>query len=188
MEANEVIPIEEDDIVDNLDHILENSNIFQTNSNIDTLKCFIFYYEGNKMLNFKNYEIQINENRLTKKELLAIVLKHNKVQHKSFDLTGIYKYELEIQDKQIKEFCKNNKDFSFLSQYHTIQDIVFHPCVEIFNDNNSLLLFFSHKSPKKGEETEKVKPKNKTQKRVKFTLDEKPKKTKTMKVMSETNI
>ena len=68
MEANEVIPIEEDDIVDNLDHILENSNIFQTNSNIDTLKCFIFYYEGKKMLNFKNYEIQIHENRLTKKE------------------------------------------------------------------------------------------------------------------------
>ena len=67
MNDEQVIEIKEDDILDNMDYILENSNIFQVNSNMETIKCHIFYYEGKKMLNFKKYEIQISDNTLTKK-------------------------------------------------------------------------------------------------------------------------
>tara|TARA_Y100000992_G_C21273243_1_gene498230 strand:- start:232 stop:831 length:600 start_codon:yes stop_codon:yes gene_type:complete len=179
MNDEQVIEIKEDDILDNMDYILENSNIFQVNSNMETIKCHIFYYEGKKMLNFKKYEIQISDNTLTKKELLAIVLKHNKVQHKSFDLTGIFKYELNLLDKQIKDFCKSEKDseYNFITQYHNIQDIEFHPCIQLLNENNSLLLFFSHRnkrsSPTNQEALQQISNKNKTQKKVKFDMEEK---------------
>lgn len=179
MNDEQVIEIKEDDILDNMDYILENSNIFQVNSNMETIKCHIFYYEGKRMLNFKKYEIQINDNTLTKKELLAIVLKHNKVQHKSFDLTGIFKYELNLLDKQIKDFCKSEKDgkYNFVTQYHNIQDIEFNPCIQLLNENNSLLLFFSHRnkvlSPTSQDALQQVSTKNKTQKKVKFDVEEK---------------
>lgn len=177
MDAEQVIEIKEDDILDNMEYILENSNIFQVNSNIESLKCYIFYYDAKKMLNFKKYELQINDNKLTKKELLALVLKHNKVQHKSFDLTGIYKYELDLEDKQIKDFCKNASadQYKFVTQYSNIQDIEFHPGIQIFNDNNGLLLFFSNKTQKssKSEQAKEImnNQKNKTQKKVKFLFD-----------------
>jgi hypothetical protein len=173
LSENQVIPIKGEDIVENMNYILENSNVFQTNSNMEMLKCYIFYYDGKKMLNFKKYEIDVHENKISKKELLAVVLRHNKVHHKSFDLTGIYKYELDLESAKIKDFCKDSEQFSFVTQYHNIQDITFHPCIEIFNENNALMLFFSRSNTtndaaKQGAFTNK----NRTQKKVKFNIKE----------------
>mgnify|MGYP001260998438 CR=1 FL=1 len=182
---NQVIPIKGEDIVENMNYILENSNVFQTNANMEMLKCYIFYYDGKKMLNFKKYEIDVHENKVSKKELLALVLRHNKVQYKTFDLTGIYKYELDLESSKIKDFCKESGKFSFITQYHNIQDIVYHPCIEIFNENNALLLFFS-RNKNSSDETKPITPmnKNKTQKKVKFNIKESDKMSnKTMKTL-----
>tara|TARA_A100001015_G_scaffold185437_1_gene206292 strand:- start:7827 stop:8417 length:591 start_codon:yes stop_codon:yes gene_type:complete len=166
-----VISINGSDVIENLDHLLDKSNIFQTSYNIDYIKCYIFYSEKNQLLNFKKVELDIYDNIITKKELLALILKHNKLQSKRFDLTGIYKYELNIDEDEIKQFCKSQKDFSFITQYYNVEDIQFTPCIELFNDNNTLILFFSRIS--KIEEESKKQPKkeekkNKTQKKVKF--------------------
>lgn len=181
-----IIPIKSEDIIENLDSILQHSNLFQTNSNLESLCCYIFYVENKKLLHFKKYEIQVNENKLSRKELLAMVLKNNKHHSKKFDLTGIYKFEVALEEKKIKDFCQNPQEFQFLSQYHNIQDIPFQPCIEIFNENNCVLLFFSRQveepepepehdpsqeACKDGKVPKIMTQKNKTQKKVKFNLD-----------------
>ena len=166
-----IISVNGADVIDNLDELLEKSNVFQTSCNIEYVKCYIFYSEKNNLINFKKIELDIFDNVITKKELLSLILKHNKVQSKRYDLTGIYKYELNIEDNQIKDFCKNPQDFSFITQYYNVDDVHFNPCIELFNDNNTLILFFS-RTPKSINqdltEESKESKKNKTQKKVKF--------------------
>lgn len=39
-----IIEIDNNDIVENLDRILEHSNIFKENSNLEAIGCYIFYH------------------------------------------------------------------------------------------------------------------------------------------------
>lgn len=171
-EENEIINIQDNDIIENMDELLEESEIFQINANIDFVKCYLFYAEGNKILNFKKTELDIRENKMSKKELLALVLKNNKLQSKKFDLIGIYKYELNLETSKIKDFCKSPQDYSFVTQYNNIEDILFQPGIELFNDNNAMILLFSRTpKPQKPLKANQMKQ-NKTQKKVKFNMKE----------------
>lgn len=179
---DQIIPIEFDDILDNYEEQLKNSNIFKNNENLESINCYIFYLYQNKIQNTKKYEIDIDINTLKKEQLLSIVLNNNKIQNKKYDLIGIYKYEIDIKEDKIKDFCLNTENYDFLTQYtgKIRQDIKFKPCIQLFNDSNSIFLFFKRKSDvqpveqsKQPEEPEQEKinsSKNKTKKRVKFDL------------------
>ena len=179
-EDNSIIPIRSEDIIDNLDSILEENTIFKVNSNLESISCYIFYIENDRLFNYKKYEIQINVNKLSKKELLALVLKHKTFYSKKFDLVGIYKYEVNLKEDSIKSFCQDPKPFHFITQYHNIEDIHFNPCIEMFNEHNNISLFFSRKQKEEIQEKDKSSShKNKTQKRVKFNLKKEKDKGKT---------
>ena len=174
-----IIEIKNEDFIDNLDKIIEHSNIFKENTNLEAINCYIFYLENNTLFNYKKYEIQINENKLTKNELMSIILNNNKFYSKKYDLTGIYKFEVVLSQNKLKEFCKDQSTFDFLSKYNEIKDIHFNPTIEILSENNSILLFFSSKNEEITQESkeanDKKEPKkttfkNKTKKHVKFNI------------------
>tara|TARA_Y100000385_G_scaffold274557_1_gene317884 strand:+ start:587 stop:1129 length:543 start_codon:yes stop_codon:yes gene_type:complete len=162
--SSSIIEIQTDDIVDNLNNILTNTELFRLNENLDYLKCFIFYLEDESISNYKKYEIKINNNKITKSELISIILENTKVDSKKFDLTGIYKYEINLDEKDIKDFCnKNNcENYNFITQYKNFEDIKFKPQIELFNDNNIVLLFFTKNSPKPKKTTSKNRTKKVT--------------------------
>ena len=170
-----IIPIEFDDILDNYEEHLRNSNIFKNNENLESINCYMFFLYQNKLQNTKKYEIDIDINTLKKEQLLSIVLNNNKIQNKKYDLTGIYKYEIDIKEDKIKDFCLNTENYDFLTQYERIQDIEFKPCIQLFNDSNSIFLFFKRKSDvqlvEQPEQEKLNSSKNKTKKRVKFDLN-----------------
>lgn len=166
----QVISINSDDIVENLDKILDQSSVFKTNSNIDGVNCYIFYLNNNQLQNYKKYEIETTENKLSKKELLNVVLSNVKQQNKKYDLVGIYKFEINLDHENIKNFCKDQTKFDFITSYKSIQDIYFQPCIEMFNDNNAVILFFSTKSSAQETPTKAKMVKNKTKKNVRFNL------------------
>uniref|UniRef100_A0A6C0KJY5 Uncharacterized protein n=1 Tax=viral metagenome TaxID=1070528 RepID=A0A6C0KJY5_9ZZZZ len=171
-QENEIIDLQDNDIIENMDNLLEEIELFQINANIECIKCYMFYVEGQKLLNFKKTELDIRENKMTKKELLALVLKNNKLQSKKFDLTGIYKYELNLETDRIKDFCKSPSEFSFITSYSNIEDILFHPGIELFNDNNAMILLFSRTPKQQNPIRSNHLNKNKTQKKVKFNIKE----------------
>jgi hypothetical protein len=166
----QVISINSDDIVENLDKILDQSSVFKTNSNIDGVNCYIFYLNNNQLHNYKKYEIDTTENKLSKKELLNVVLNNVKQQNKKYDLVGIYKFELNLDHENIKTFCKDQTKFDFITSYKSIQDIYFQHCIEMFNDNNSVILIFSTKSLAQETTAKTNMVKNKTKKNVRFNL------------------
>ena len=164
---NQIININAEDIDDNLNEILENSNTFKRNSNIELIRCIIFYVDSKNVITYKKYEISLKDNVLPKSELVTLILENKKKHSKDFDLTGIYKFEINLQESEIKEFCKSPESYTFMKQYKAIQDIKFSPGIEIFNDANNIILFFTKKtkSKRKSEHTTS----NKTQKKVKFS-------------------
>lgn len=162
-----IIDIKSEDILDSLDNILHNSRIFKTNRNVNNINCTIFYFDNNNMMSYQKNNLEIKNNCLRKTELMKLILNNNKYQSKKFDLTGIYKFEVNLQEDEIKSFCSTPEECSFLEKYVSIQDITFSPCIKIFNDFNGIFLFFSKKSnpTTAAEATEK---KNITRKKVKF--------------------
>ena len=77
----------------------------------------------------KKYEIELKDNTLPKSELVTLILENKKKHAKEFDLTGIYKFEINLDEEQIKDFCKSPESHSFMKQYKSIQDIKFSPCI-----------------------------------------------------------
>lgn len=163
---SQIISINAEDIEENLTEILENSNTFKRNSNMELVRCVIFYVDAKNVISYKKYEISLKDNQLPKSELVTLILENKKKHSKDFDLTGIYKFEINLQESEIKDFCKSPESYTFMKQYKSIQDIKFSPGIEIFNDANNIILFFTKKtkSKRKSDNTSA----NKTQKRVKF--------------------
>jgi hypothetical protein len=167
-EESQVINIGAEDIEDNLNNILENSNAFKKNRNIDLIRCIIFYVDSKNVISYKKYEMALKDNLLPKSELVTLILENKKIHSKEFDLTGIYKFEINLKDTEIKPFCKSPELYSFMKQYKKIQDIKFSPGIELFNDANNVILFFTKKVKFSKNKSEQSAAK-KTRKNVKFS-------------------
>lgn len=167
-EDTEIIPINAEDIEETIDSILENSNVFKKSGNIENVRCIIFYVDSKNAISYKKYEIPLKYNILPKSQLVTLILENKKNHSREFDLTGIYKFEIDLNEDKIKEFCKNSELYSFIKEYKKIQDIKFSPGIELFNDANNIILFFTKKN-KALKQKEQQPTHNKTKKRVKFT-------------------
>ena len=167
-ENNEIINIKAEDIDENLTKLLENSSIFKKNNNVEIIRCIIFYTDTKNVISYKKYEIELTNNTLPKSELVALILENKKKHAKEFDLTGIYKFEINLQEDEIKNFCISPESYSFMNQYKSIQDIKFNPGIEIFNHANNVILFFTKKTKSYKRESNNNNKKN-TRKNVKFS-------------------
>lgn len=165
---DQIININAEDIEDNLSNILENSNTFKKSSNIELIRCIIFYVDAKNVISYKKYEISLKDNVFPKSELVTLILENKKNHSKEFDLTGIYKFEINLKEDEIKPFCKSPESYSFTKQYKSIQDINFSPGIELFNDANNIILFFTKKT-KVTKRSSDQSASNKTRKKVKFS-------------------
>ncbi len=168
IDDDQIININAEDIEDNLSNILENSNTFKKSSNIELIRCIIFYVDAKNVISYKKYEISLKDNVFPKSELVTLILENKKNHSKEFDLTGIYKFEINLKEDEIKPFCKSPESYSFMKQYKSIQDINFSPGIELFNDANNIILFFTKKT-KVTKRSSDQSASNKTRKKVKFS-------------------
>jgi hypothetical protein len=178
-----IIEINNDEIFENFDKVLESNSFFVLKDQIKEVNVFLFYCENDEILNYKKYEVSVNANKLTKKELLTIILNNNKYYNKKYDLIGIYKYCFNLQPEQLKSFCDNPMDSDFMSSYTKVQDIEFEPCIESFQHNSSVILIFNKQKQTRGRKSSQSQPskiesgsgsssgKNKTQKHVRFDIE-----------------
>ena len=137
-----IIEISESDIFENFDSIINESHMFSINTNIDKLNTFLFYIDKDEIINYKRYEIDITNNRLSKKEFLSLILDNNKYYSNTYDLVGIYKYGFNLPQEKLEEFCKDPEGFNFMTSFTKLDDIVFEPSIEMFKCNNCLFLYF----------------------------------------------
>lgn len=166
----DIIEINSDEAFENFDKILKSKNTFSETTNLDTINAYIFYVDNNELINYKKYQMKINNNVIKKKELTTMVLNNHIYYSKKYDLIGIYKYCFNLNKDNLKDFCLNQSNYDFLEKYDKIQDIPFDRTIELFQSNNSIILMFNYKENKNVEEPTKKISKNKTCKQVRFNL------------------
>ena len=70
-----MIEIVDNEIIKNFSNLFKNKdNIFSINEEIDSIKGYIFYLENNNFINYKKIEFDINNNILSKKKLMSIIM------------------------------------------------------------------------------------------------------------------
>jgi hypothetical protein len=142
----DVIEITHDDIFDNFHDVLEHNEVFQNTRRVEMINTFMFYVENQELMNYKRIRLPLRNEQLSKKELLTLVLNNNKTYHKKYNLVGIYKYNVDLNSSDLKEFCKNPEDARFdrlLESYNKIQSIKYDKVMEITEDYQYLILVFS---------------------------------------------
>ena len=170
-----VIEISTDEIFETLDDLVRNSRLFSPSVEVPFINVYIFYSDDNEVKHYNKFEMKLSKSKITKKELMTLVLNHKKLNSKKYDLIGIHKFNFDLDQTNIKNFCCRPDDFSFMSQYSKIQAISVDPTIEIFQKYNSLILIFSHTT--KSNTTESMvdessvqeQKRNKTYKKVRFS-------------------
>ena len=155
-ESESVIEIQQDELLDNLDHLIHNSKLFSMSSNVNSINVCVFYIENKGLQNYKKYEVQINKNTLKKKELLTLILNNNKHYTKKYDLTGIYQYKFTLKPEELKTFSASSDKYNFIKSHNKVEELVYDPCIELFNSNNCLFLIFSKDTQKKRQVAKKT--------------------------------
>lgn len=185
--SDSIIDIKSEDVLENLENLLQKRNVFKTHDNIYHINLTIFYLEDNSVVSYQKRYLDIKNNRITKTELMKLILDNNKYHSKNYDLTGIYKFEVNLQENEIRSYCNSPENHSFLKKYSNIQDVTFSPCIKILENLNYVFFFFTKKQDVNTIENEKKtndanstndanntnENKNRTRKKVKFEDSEK---------------
>tara|TARA_B100000795_G_scaffold44000_2_gene28870 strand:- start:9385 stop:9966 length:582 start_codon:yes stop_codon:yes gene_type:complete len=112
------------------------------------LNCIYIDIDKN-IIKIKKENIEINNNFLSKQNILNIINKNNKICKKEFKIFSIGKYNFNIDIENINKYNNNIKKETFFESLKSIKDIYWLKTIPIFEKLNSLYLFFIEKSDNK---------------------------------------
>lgn len=131
------------------------------------LNCI--YIDINKnIIKIKKENIEINNNFLSKQNILNIINKNNKICKKEFKIFSIGKYNFNIDIENINKYNNNIKKDTFFESLKSIKDIYWLKTIPIFEKLNSLYLFFIEKSNNKTKKIYNKKNKKNNTKKLKI--------------------
>ena len=74
-----------------IQQLQENSD-FLDHSPLEDVKLFFLYVNNKKLENYEVVELDINDNMLTKNDLMVQIIKHKKYDNKKYVITNLYQY------------------------------------------------------------------------------------------------
>ena len=153
----------EDCILNELSNELE--CLKYTKIDLKELTCFFIYVDVNRCLKFLDKsEIKLSiPNTILKNELHNVIKNRQKKNEKNYKLVHLFKYNLNIDENDIK----NHEKYNFLESIELFNDISFHPSVEIISDINSMFfVFIETNQTNKTKKQISFSPNNKTNKNI----------------------
>ena len=112
------------------------------------------------ILKIKKENIKINNNFLSKEDILNIIEKNKKLFNRKFKIFSICKYNFNIEIDNINKYNSTNlENENFFEYFKSIKDIYWQKTIPIFERLNCLYLFFIEKSENKTKKNEKKKKK-----------------------------
>lgn len=128
----------EDEIVDEFTNELDCLKYVKKDLKELTL-YFLYVSTDRKLLHVKNKKTQLQiPNSILKSQLSSIIKENNKYNNKLHKLVYLLKYNFNMDEKDLK----NMENYCFLDTIDVLDDISFHPTVEIMSDINSLYFVY----------------------------------------------
>ena len=142
-----------DDYLDNDDWIDKFEKIDKSYSNfyledVYSLKLYFIYIDRQHNIQKVKHEKMImrNPNIISREEIISII--KNNCDSKKYSLLTILKYNIDLDNTDIRDYLKNTPNHEYLTSVKYIDAIPFHQTISMFQDLNNLFFLFSEKTQK----------------------------------------
>ena len=111
---------------------------------INNIKVNCLYINKNKELE-KITEKYINlktNNKLEKGELIKLIKDNEKIDKYKYKLISILIYNFNLENTELKNFLKDNKDYDLLKKINNIDDYMFDESIKYFEKLNNIFIIF----------------------------------------------
>tara|TARA_B100000424_G_C22778500_1_gene418785 strand:- start:204 stop:707 length:504 start_codon:yes stop_codon:yes gene_type:complete len=134
-----------------------------TKTDLSEITSFFLYVDTNKTLtDLKTACLKLSiPNTILKKELLNLAKKYSKSNNKVYKLHHLLKYNFNIDERDVK----NMQNYCFLETVEVINDLSFHPTIEVVSDINSIFFIYFESSCSKKTKKQLTNSKSKTNKK-----------------------
>ena len=122
----------------------------------DNINLNVIYINKNNNIEYiKKDKYFLNENTITKENLLYLLKKNSIYRNSKYNLLSIIKYNIDLQPENVKDYILNTKKYNFFHLCKTINNIEWNDSITLFKDINSLYLLYYEKS-KNNNSTKKI--------------------------------
>ena len=126
---------------------------------INNIKVNCLYINKNKELE-KITEKYINlktNNKLEKGELIKLIKDNEKIDKYKYKLISILIYNFNLENTELKNFLKDNKDYDLLKKINNIDDYMFDESIKYFEKLNNIFIIFNAEEKSKLPLTKRIK-------------------------------
>jgi hypothetical protein len=126
---------------------------------INNIKVNCLYINKNKELE-KITEKYINlktNNKLEKGELIKLIKDNEKIDKYKYKLISILIYNFNLENTELKNFLKDNKDYDLLKILNNIDDYMFDESIKYFQKLNNIFIIFNAEEKSKLPLTKRIK-------------------------------
>lgn len=148
---------------------LDNSWIENYTKNIETqsfflieplkyITIFFIYINKNKIIFYHKDKVTIQDKVIKNLKILNLIEKHKNIQLKQFKLKEILRFKLNINNREIEKFIKNNNK-NKLEKINIYKDIYFEDTINIFKNLPCLYFIYELNENISNNRTSKIMPK-----------------------------
>ena len=116
---------------------------------------YLYINQSNELVNIKQENILLTNKKVSKDNLLFLLKKHSNHSNKKYSISSMLKYNIDIFPEDIYSFLKDPKKFDFIQEFTKIQDLTWRNTINLFQDMNSLYIFYNEKKKPTGDKTRK---------------------------------
>ena len=141
--------IDEDELMDKMNYLIHETEYFNVATKNEDVSVYLFYMTNRKLENYKKITIPLKRNKFTKDDLVSIILKNKNVYGNKYTISGIYKYNFNIDKDELKNFILNDDTYDFMTPISKITEIDYDLSIDIFQNFNNLFIFLNNSSKRK---------------------------------------
>ena len=126
-------------------------------TNTENIAINIFYINRkNELFSNKSISYDMNNNIITKDELIGIIKKNMNHEKKKYRLLSMLSYNFDFDNDDINKYFKNMKNYQILKVHKNLDDIKWNKSINFFKDLNEIYLFFIEKRDIKHNKTKRI--------------------------------
>ena len=125
--------------------------------NVDIIKIFFTYVDANNNIyNVKKDNLLIENNKITREELIYLLKKNKINNNKNHKLISVLQYNIDLEPEEVLSYLKNKEKYNFLTIVSKVDNILWNDTINIFKNLNSLHIVYYEEPIRKSSNTKKV--------------------------------
>ena len=141
--------MDEKEIIEKMNYLIHETDYFNQGNKNDGVNVFLFYMTNKKLENYKKISVPLTMNKISKDNLVSIILKNKNVYGNKYTITGITKYNFDLSKDKLSDFILNDDDYEFMTPVTKLSEIPFNVSIDIFQNYNYLFVFLNNNSKRK---------------------------------------